>query len=316
MCNYELLAAHTVSITGSHLISQIEAAIRKLEPLSVLPYMLVTSGGSFMDPHEVPDDVRLAIGERLRDAGLQRVSFESEPKFLTDQRLEAFRNVFSGKLSVGIGLESHNDFIRNVVLNKALRTTQFEHTVQKLRKYGHSYYTYVLFGKPFLTPDEDIQDTVDTILYASRLGAHMAVVEVTNIQPYTLTHYLWEKHRYQPPNLWGAVEVLRRLPAHVVRSVSIKNIDADTGETRPLAVATTCKNCAQNVVTTIEEWNYTRNIRVIEELLRSPCSCYAEWRQSMRTIAAEPIEMRVTRQYQMVAEELGVSYEELDEAQV
>jgi uncharacterized Fe-S cluster-containing MiaB family protein len=92
MCNYELLASHTIKITKDSLKKQLEYAIKELNPLNELPYLVITSGGSFMDDYEVPYKVRLKIGETLKINGLKTLSFESEGKFLLDeQKLADFK---------------------------------------------------------------------------------------------------------------------------------------------------------------------------------------------------------------------------------
>ncbi|MBU8598440.1 hypothetical protein CHH78_20080 [Shouchella clausii] len=308
MCNYELLASHTKKITEQSILNQVDYAIAELAPLHELKYLVITSGGSFMDDYEVPHNVRIQIAEKLNKAGLKSLSFESEAKFLLhENKLKEFKGAFKGQISVGIGLESKNDFIRNIMLNKSLTRSLFERTAKKLSNLNYKYYSYVLYGKPFLTELEDIEDTVSTIMYSYRHGVSMSVIEVVNIQPYTLTHYLWERGDYKTASLWGPIEVLRRLPLEIARGISIKNIEADDIEEKPLDFAKTCSKCNDIIIRRIREWNYTRNINIINELLNFPCNCYIEWKKTeLSKRSTLTIEERTSKVYFKIMNELGI----------
>jgi uncharacterized Fe-S cluster-containing MiaB family protein len=89
------------------------------------------------------------------------------------------------------------------MLNKLLTLPTFEKVTEVLTRHNYNYYTYILYGKPFLTDLEDIKDTVESILYSYEQGVFMSVIEVVNIQPYTLTHYLWEREGSIHPLIYG-----------------------------------------------------------------------------------------------------------------
>ncbi len=75
------------------------------------------------------------------------------------------RNVvpFTGSISIGTGVESFDEYIRNICLNKKLPIEVMLRAVNVLQDCQIKFYHYHLLGKPFLTSDEDIDDTVISI---------------------------------------------------------------------------------------------------------------------------------------------------------
>ncbi len=304
MCNYELVEARHQEITADDILAQVDHAIERLAPLNRYDYLFITSGGSFLDDAEVPSDVRLEILRRLRAAGLRRVSFESEAKYcLRRDRLEAIAQIFPGSASVGIGYESSDPFIRNVVINKGLAQGTFNRAVANLAEAGIGFYTYVLLGKPFLTPAEDEEDCIATIVAAQRAGAFMTVIEAVNIQPYTLTEWLWRHGRYQPPSLWSAVDILRKLPRAYRQRTSVKGFESDEGVPAPFALPSTCPECTPRLVEMLNAWNRARDHDLIERARRE-CACHLEYERARAIPAPDPIPRRVIAELRAIDREL------------
>jgi len=311
MCNYELIEANDQEVTGDDLLAQVDYAIEKLGPLSRYQYLFITSGGSFLDSHEVPDYVRIEILKRLRQAGLKRISFESEAKYCLDnERLAPISEFFPGSASVGIGLESADSLIRNVVVNKGLSQAVFERATNTLRRAGIDFYVYVLLGKPFLTIAEDEADCVETIIAGRQAGAFMTVVEMINIQPFTLTGWLWERNRYTPPPLWSGLRVIRDTPEEYRRGVSIKGLEPDDGVPPPLESSQSCPLCSDSLRNAIRAWNLHRELTSIEETWGA-CSCFTTYETSRSRVIEVAIEERVSNELHRVADELGITEDTL-----
>lgn len=259
MCNYELLAIDE-GTSDTDVLLQAESAIRQLGPdLGRYPYLLLTSQGSFLDDEEVPPPLRDEVLRRFWEAGLRAISTESEARYcLDEERLFRMKESFPGRISIGIGLEAANDFIRNSVINKGLPLHMMVKAAATLKAQALGFYTYVSLGKPFLTPSEDVQDAVDAVRLSHDLGAFMSVLEMINIQPHTLTEQLWLVGRYMPCSLWNGLEVLARLPAEVRESTSVKGFDADV-EPVPLALSCSCGKCDTRVRRALNDWNLYRD---------------------------------------------------------
>lgn len=291
MCNYELMAIDD-GVSEQEILTQVDRAIEKLGDLRKYHYLFLTSQGSFFDDHEVRADTRLEIASRLKSNGITRMSTESEAKFcVNNERIPEFAKALDAPLSIGIGLESSNDYVRNVVVNKGMPIQTFQHAAEFLSQNSIGFYTYVLLGKPFLSPAEDIEDAIRTIVDSLEMGAFMCVVELVNIQPFTLTAKLNEIGIYSPPSMWAGIELLRRLPKDLRNRVSIKGFTADV-EPEPILLPTTCPVCRSEVVKALDSWNYSRDYDVVRQLIGG-CNCYHEWAAELAQPVGTTLQQRV-----------------------
>lgn len=310
MCGYHLGAPRT-EVTDENLEAQTQDAIARLDPQRY-PSLVFTSNGSFLDPREVSDSVRLRLVAMLREAGFRFLVVESRPEFLKEGQLAAMAKAFSpdswaeGKglpISISFGLESANDFVQQYCINKGRRRADYIQAFDRLGQMGFSYDCYVMLGKPFMTAKEDVADAESTIRFAVDHGAEYVFVMVTNLVDYSLTGYLRDRGRYQLPSLWRAVELLERLPERYRRAVMIKGISH--APVPPKHYARTCERCTEHVKGCINFWNQTGDL----EHLRSihPCGCRTDFEQGewARSVS-EPLPERIAREYHIIGDELGI----------
>jgi radical SAM enzyme (TIGR01210 family) len=291
MCNYELLAIDE-GVSKSDILAQVDYAIEYLNPISRFPYVFMTSQGSFFDDREVPSDIRLEIADKLHSTGVQILATESEAKYCIDSRpLSDFKDRFKGYLSIGIGLEAHDELIRNGIINKGLSNTTFEAAAASLTESDIGFYCYILLGKPLLTIEEDINDAVAAIEFAMRNGASMAVIEVINIQPFTLVDILNANGMYRCASLWTALTLLNRIHPSIRHLVSIKGVEADVAPV-PKALARSCDICTDELLQVIRGWNYSRDFSDITRLFGS-CKCYETWQVESSQISTLSVSQRL-----------------------
>jgi len=225
-CGYHLAGAWHRHVTKQNLLNQGRNAIKSLRSLGRFPLIHILSSGSFMDHAEVPDDICLKIFHMLQDEGISAVTTESRPIYLRNkEKLKAIREIFEGKITIGIGLETVRDDWRALCMNKDCKTSTYLEAIDCLREVGISYSNHVLLGMPFLTPKEAIEDAIATIRFSFHVGAEQAILMVVNLQQNTLTHWLWKRGLYQLPKLWAPLEVLTMLEPHERPRVVIKGID-------------------------------------------------------------------------------------------
>lgn len=293
MCNYELLAIDE-GVSSADLIQQIDWAQRNIGPLSQYNYVFVTSQGSFLDDREIPSSVRLQIARRLRELNIQALATESEAKYCVDrERVLPLRDELGCPLSIGIGLEAYDSFIRITLLNKGLTDKLFLMAATSLTRDSIGFYTYILLGKPFLSTHEDIEDALKAITFSFDAGASMCVVELVNIQPYTLTYELFKRDLYTPPSLWSAIELLNRLPLRFRSRVSIKGCVPDI-EPMPIALAKGCTTCTPILLSSLSTWNLERDMSIFDTIPYS-CSCRQDWLAKMEYNSMVPIKDRLDR---------------------
>jgi len=296
MCNYELLAIDE-GVSDADVLAQADIAIERLGgDLSKFPYLLLTSQGSFLDDHEVGRELRSQLLRKFWAAGLRAISTESEARYCLDAtRLREMLAAFPGRISIGIGLEAANDFIRNSIINKGLPSHMFVEATDIIRDEGLHFYTYITLGKPFLSPSEDVADAVAAVRFSAEHGAFMSVIEMINVQPHTLTERLWRDGTYIPCSLWRGVALLRGLRADDRDLVSIKGFDADISPV-PLAVPRSCEACDSTLRAAFNHWNFHRDYAAFEGKVTA-CSCEEPHSPSYEI----PIESRVREAVEALA---------------
>jgi radical SAM enzyme (TIGR01210 family) len=290
MCNYELLAVDE-GVADEDVLAQADHAMRTLGDLSQYPYLLLTSQGSFLDDEEINGALRSKLLRKFWDAGLRAISTESEARYCVDDtRLSAMRIAFPGQISIGIGFEAADEFVRNSIINKGLPLHMLVRASEVIAANGCAFYTYISLGKPFLSWEEDIADAAAAIRQSIQLGAFMSVVEMINIQPHTLTERLWKVGKYEPCNLWRGSDLLDRLTEAERQVVSIKGYDADISPV-PLSLPKSCDQCDTRMREGLSAWNLNRAYQEFRARIGA-CSCH---RVPVGDIDLEtiPLEVRV-----------------------
>jgi hypothetical protein len=277
MCSY-LLDGTERSPTPEQLISQFEGAMTKLDgefaPLSVKIY----TSGSFLDPEEVPPDARRHILNKIaEDDRLVQVVLESRPEFVSDEAMSEIRSVLGpSDIEIGIGLESSNDDIRNICVNKDFSLKDFEVAKNIAKSHDIGVRSYVLVKPPFLTERDSIADSIKTIADAIRMGVTTISINPVNVQKYTLVEYLWRNREYRPPWLWSVVEILRRARTELQGKIPIICDPVASGKERG---AHNCGKCDAEFTRAIKDFSLHQNTDVFRGL---DCDCKKIWEHTLR----------------------------------
>ena len=274
MCGYHLASTCQAKISRDNLFNQFKFSLNELEPISKYPLIHITSTGSFWDPMEVPDDVRKEIFRTFQKHKLQTVITETRPEFVKKSSLEQIKEIYTGNIFFGIGLESCDDYIRNVYINKGFSIKQYEKAIRIITDLELSFANHVLLGKPFLSPKEDLEDVVNTINYTFDVGAELAILMVSHLHKNTLTMHLFQLGLYKLPSLWAIIEVLEKISPKDRSKVVVKGIDKMFPE--PFQYATSCERCRDELRAMIEDWNQNKEFQLLLDA-KTLCPCRDEW---------------------------------------
>jgi len=269
MCGYfndSMLA----EVSDADLQTQFDTAMKtyKGEPL----VKLFTSG-SFLDPHEIPEPVQHHILKTLSEHA-EKISVESRPEYITEQRLKDIRNYLSSKtFEIGIGLETSNDFVRENAINKGFTFQQYTTAAELLHKHKMSVKTYVLLKPPFLTEQDALNDSIQT---AHDVAPYTDVISLnpTNIQRHTVVEYLWKRDQYRPPWLWSIIEFLRQ--SKDLTNILVKCDVVGGGSKR--GAHNCCGSCDQKVLAAIEKFSLSQQQSTLTDLT---CSCFEQWKDQL-----------------------------------
>jgi len=276
MCSY-LLDGAAEQISSSKVVKQFKKAILRLEnkepPLSVKIY----TSGSFLDSEEIPLDAREKILEIIsEDDRVQEVVIETRPEFVQLPTLEEIKTKLDGRtVEIAIGLESSNDVIREVFINKGFTLQDFKDAVDIAHSSGLDIRSYVLVKPPFLTEKQALLDGIQSIKDAANLGARTVSVNPVAVQKDTVVERLWYRRDYRPPWLWTVSEVLRRAREDVDSDVRIICDPVAPGKRRG---PHNCGECDDAFSKAITRFSLTQDT---QSLVTLDCDCQGLWEHSL-----------------------------------
>ncbi|UCE10153.1 MAG: archaeosine biosynthesis radical SAM protein RaSEA [Candidatus Thorarchaeota archaeon] len=272
MCSY-LLDGTSVPPSAAELVEQFAAAMSKLDdeeaPLSVKLY----TSGSFLDSEEFPSEAMKSVLETIaQDPRITQVVVESRPDYVTESNVSLLRSILGYRhIEIGIGLESMNERVRMLCVNKGFSSDDFEQALLTAKQQNIGVRAYVLIKPPFMTERDAILDSVLTVRQSAALWASTVSVNPVNIQRHTLVEQLWTDGLYRPPWLWTVVEVLKRGHSEIPQETNLVCDPVAAGKARG---AHNCGRCDQAVIRAIRDFSLDQDPKSLEGL---DCECKTDW---------------------------------------
>jgi radical SAM enzyme (TIGR01210 family) len=232
-------------------------------------FVKIFTSGSFFDDNEIKPLIRIKVLKKLAELA-DRISVESRPEFITDEKLAAIKDIFQNKtFEISIGLETANDFVREHAINKGFLFDNYKKAVQIIKSYNFKLKTYVLIKPPFLTESEAIEDCLYTF---SKIKNYSDTISFnpTNVQRNTVVEFLWKRNQYRPPWLWSIVEILKTCKSEK-NSTIIKCDIAGGGNKRG---AHNCKNCNNDFLSKVADFSLHQDENIFNNL---DCECREKW---------------------------------------
>jgi hypothetical protein len=254
MCGY---TKDSYQATEDELIQQIDYAI------TTTPVVKIFTSGSFFDSREISDRVKKYLKDKITGLGIEKLIVESRPEFVTEENLAEFEGI---NLEVGIGLETADDFIRDVCINKGFKFKDFERAVKTLKKFNFRVKAYLLLKPPFLSESEAIEDVLNSMRKVENL-VDVISINLTNVQRNTFVEKLWRSKLYRPPWLWSAVYVLTKAKIDTI---------CDPVAAGKMRGPHNCGKCDESVARAIKEFSLTQDGSVFDEL---SCECIHAWKR-------------------------------------
>jgi len=283
MCGHYLASAGR-ALSSQELAPQWAAVVHRLTE-GRFPVLCAYNGGNLLNPNEVEFSALLDLSRRL--AGLpffRRLVLETRPEFVKSSLVEMLLSALtpSQSLMLGLGVETSNDAVRQLCLNKGLLWSDYAAVPRSSRCLLRF---YCFFGAPFLTEAEMLTDTFDSILRFRESNADEIYVEGATIQRGTLLNRLWRNDLYDLPSLWSLIFLLRALPAGPRPYVG-----AFQHFPMPYQVPQSCGRCQTSVGAALETYNQTLDLSCFDSLT---CTCLDSWWQRLQEADARPLEERV-----------------------
>jgi hypothetical protein len=229
----------------------------------------IFTSGSFLDPLEVPPEVRGEILSRFRG---KEVIAETRPGFVTGEAVrDCMRALDSGSgpvsFSVAMGLETSDDAIREKCIDKGFTFGDFVAASRTARQAGAGVKAYLLQKPPYLTEREAVEDVVRSVREV-RPHADEISLNPCTVQKVTAVERLWRAGAYRPPYLWSVILALSRAGGPVT-------CDPVGGGT-PRGPHN-CPSCDGELLRGIEDYSLSGDRSLLEALLSVDCGCKKEW---------------------------------------
>jgi radical SAM enzyme (TIGR01210 family) len=268
MCGYFNDSMHA-PVSDNDLRAQVEKALQSYRDE---PIVKIFTSGSFLDNHELSTEMQHEILKMLSNRA-QKISVESRPDYVTEKTLSHIQQMVQPALfEVGIGLETSNDLIRELAINKGFTFNEYKKAASLLKKHQMNLKTYVLMKPPFLTEKETLQDCLRT---AQDIASFTDMISLNpcTVQRHTIVEYLWKRNQYRPPWLWTVVEFLKQ--SKTLLDAPVK-CDVTGGGSR--RGAHNCEKCDLTILHQISEFSLSQKT---SDLKNINCDCKEQWKDQL-----------------------------------
>ncbi|MBS3778426.1 MAG: archaeosine biosynthesis radical SAM protein RaSEA [Candidatus Thermoplasmatota archaeon] len=256
-------------VTADQLINQYQQAMKQYNDESIVK---IFTSGSFLDENEIPKKVQEYILSDLNDK-TKKIAVESRPEYITQDSMKLLnKTVTEAEFDIGIGLETSQDFIRKIAINKGFSFQDYLNSVNLTHENDFNVKTYILIKPPFLTEKEAIQDvkqTIDQVLQHTTTNDILSF-NPASVQKNTLVEYLWRRNQYRPPWLWSIIEIL----TYAAKQTQQTRLQCDITGGGKKRGAHNCYQCDQNVLTAIKDFSLSQNPEIFHNVT---CSCQQLW---------------------------------------
>ena len=176
--------------------------------------ILIGTYGSFFDTREIPQNIFIDILNMLKNLDMHTIIFETHYSTVSKDKLNLICDILDEKeIVIELGLESTNELILSECLNKPIDLKEFKKAVDLIHSYSQLCVSANVFlGAPFLTSEEQIIDSLQSVVWAFNNGVDNVVIFPSNIRENTLIDFLYANGHYNKISDWHLFELLYRIP--------------------------------------------------------------------------------------------------------
>lgn len=232
--------------------------------------LLLNSLGSVLDESEMPiENIKILLNE-IAKTDINVIIFETHYITINEEILKLIRKKLQKKqVEIELGFESYNQEYREKYLNKIIDNNKFIEKINLIKSYGFTVETNVIFGMPYLTTQEQIKDTLQSIKWCFDNNVDGVNLFPINIKPYTLLYKLYKNSEYSPVKHKDFIEVLKQVPKEYIDKIYLcwygnRELDYEGKKT----VLPKCnENDRDKIMRFYKEFNLNKNKRYRKILL-------------------------------------------------
>lgn len=240
----------------------------------------VFTAGSFLNPGEIPVKTQLAIARAVARTMTTTLRVEARTQYVVPETVGPLVQALadSAQLDVALGLESQDDYLRNVVLRKGMSRESFRSAVKTLKQLGARASVYVMLMPTDMEEGCAVQECLDTIRFAFECGTDEVLLQA---------RYSQDPSK-RCPRLWSIAKVLRET-AHL-GPVTLGKWEGELPE--PKVWPTNCPKCTPAFMAQIEQWRLSLLTQTVAEENLPKCECRGAWEESLTRTAPPPRKRR------------------------
>lgn len=229
---------------------KVDAVLHKIKEQSQqITSILIGTLGSVLDPAEVSWTFLEKLCHGLNQLDIITVIFETHYTTVTHEICYLLRSLLPNKdIVIEIGVESANSTVLEECLHKQINIKEVEKTVELIHEYGFSVTANVFLGAPFLSPREQVDDSVETVRWAIHHFVDSVVIFPANIRKNTLLGSLYRQQKYNRITHWQILNVLQRVPEDYLNRIYLSWfgdwIDYDSDGTSENIPPYACEACS------------------------------------------------------------------------
>ncbi|MHA1459656.1 MAG: archaeosine biosynthesis radical SAM protein RaSEA [Promethearchaeota archaeon] len=247
----------------------------------------IYNSGSFFDDDEISESTRDYIYKKITEIPkIKELVIESRVDYITQEKLSRMKSSLDLYIEVAIGLETVNDHIRKVYINKGLLFEDFLEAIRLCKENDIGIRAYLLFKPPFLNEQTAIDDCVSSILKLAELKVNTISINPLNIQKNTLIEYLFYQKRYRPPWFYSLFKCIVKACQNreILKEVRIISSPSGAGSKRGIHNCLK-RECNEFMINSLRNFVLTQDIN---HLIRSDkdysCDCLIKYQLQKRFI--------------------------------
>lgn len=232
--------------------------------------LAVFNGGSFWNSREIPESFSDYLFTRLgRLSRLKRVMIENRPEYVTEAKIcSAKRKLGDKRLTLAMGFESQDDFIRNSIIRKGVSKRLFEEKVRLIAKSGATSLAYVFLKPVGLSERKALKEAFDTIRYLLDIGVNEVELSCAFVQENTPMFAAFKGGEFKPPKLWSVLAIIEEAQ----KNGWPLRVGGFTDEPPPVAIPANCPSCSPVIYEAIERYRIHGKLGAIPD-----CKCKSEY---------------------------------------
>lgn len=288
-CRYSALGSCTMCNYGQGVPIDIQIILQELDEIChskaflESTMILLGASGSFLDGGEIPDKLQYDIMKRISQSHMQEIFIETHYKSVSNDKLQIIQEIFSDKtVHIEMGLETITEEFQTNILNKPISLSLLKETIRQIHKHNIVVDLNILFGMPFLTINQQIEDTLKTIRWALGNGADNIIVFPINIHPYTVFEWWYDNGFITVPSLWGLFTILQNLTDNELSCICLAwygNRCITYSSEKKTVIPRACPMCQEQLILFFDDFASNYNLSYRRESLHEfanqnfPCKC-------------------------------------------